>query len=60
MWLLLNSAGRCRAALLHTGVLARPRLVVRRKSLYSACSCSIDSACDQIMKSASARRPATS
>ena len=60
MWLLLNSAGRCSATWLHTGVLARPSVVVRRKSEYVACSASTRSACVQIMKSASARSPATS
>lgn len=55
----LNSAGRCSAMFDHTGVSARPSFV-RRNRLYASWSWSLVSACHQIMRSASARRPDTS
>ena len=59
MWLLLNSAGRCSAICDQTGVSARPS-VVRRNRRYASWSASLDDECHQIIRSASARSPATS
>jgi len=48
MWLLLNSAGRCSAVWLQTGTETRPSGVCRNPA-YAAWTCSISSACHQIM-----------